>query len=57
MKKLRVIALLAIFVIGCAKPGLEEHETEFNTQAIENEEVGEEDHEEFMEGDPDRNSG
>ena len=57
MKKLRVSALLAIFVIGCAKPGLEEHETEFNTQAIENEEVGEEDHEEFMEGDPDRNSG
>ena len=51
MKKLIVTAILAIFAIACAKPGLEDYETELK-QAIEHSEVGEEDYEDekYMDG-------
>ena len=51
------MALLATFAVACAEPYLEDDETEFEAQAIDHSEVGEEDHpEKLMEGDPDRNS-
>lgn len=52
MKKLMILVLLAVFAAGCTATNIEE---DYETQAIEHEEVGEEDHpEELMEGDPDR---
>lgn len=52
MRKLVVTALLVAFIVACANPGLEDHETELKTQAIENSEIGEEDYEDekYMDG-------
>ena len=61
MKKLVIMASIVMgianFAGGCTNSGLEEsYETEYETQAIDHKEVGDDKHDDkLMEGDPDRN--
>ena len=53
MKKLILIVFLAAFAVACTKPVLEDYETEFEPQAIDHGEVGDDnDDDEYLEGRP-----